>query len=140
MLHPRTVSELSHNVADLMNDFWQKRSHLPYESYFVFRLVASDFDTDTDVNLYVHFLIQNGRWYFMMSDSMFDVTKEVITETFDDDDIMRDLRRVQSWRHYAFSDLVQNYIEDQMNEKIEAKNMNINQLTIWDLFPIYDLR
>jgi len=135
MLHPKTTFELSHIVADLMENLWHKRSFLKERAYFVFRLDASAFNSDTDTSIYAHFLIEDDRWYFMMSDERFDVTYEMITERLEDEAV-HNTRRVQSWRHYAFKDLVQEFIEDELGENID-KNLKstLSQLTIWDTFP-----
>lgn len=135
MLHPKTTFELSHIVADLMEDLWHKRSFLKERAYFVFRLEASAFDTDTDASVFAHYLIEGNRWHFMMTDSQFDVTYEMITERLGDDDA-RAARRVESWRHYAFTDLVSGYIQKELDDAI-ASNISgeVSQLTIWDTFP-----
>lgn len=135
MLHPKSTTELARIVADLMEDLWHKRSFLNDRAYFAFRLDASSFDTDTSTTVFAHYLIEGNRWHFMMTDSQFDVTYEMITERLEDDDA-RAARRVESWRHYAFTDLVSEYIQKELDDAI-ASNINgeVSQLTIWDTFP-----
>lgn len=135
MLHPKTTTELAHIVADLMEDLWHKRSFLNDRAYFAFRLDASSFDTDTSTTVFAHYLIEGNRWYFMMTDSQFDVTYEMITERLEDEEAHA-ARRVESWRHYAFSDLVPMYIDLEMDYAIGSNiRGEVDQLTIWDTFP-----
>lgn len=144
MLHPETVFEASHIVADVMHDIWQKRSFLKEHAYFVFRVDASNFDMDDYVTVFVHFLIDtqgwSDRWYAMVADEHRGVTYEKMTEDLEDE-VAFSQRRCESVFHYAFSDLVRCFIEEALNEKCAAAGIEkIDQITIWDLFPAEKIR
>lgn len=139
MLHPKTTMELGHTVADLMEDLWHRRSFLNDRAYFVFRLCASSFDTDTSTTVFAHYLIEGNRWYFMMTDSQFGVTYEMVTERLEDEEAHA-ARRVESWRHYAFPDLVSKHIQKELDEAIAANiKGEVSQLTIWNTFPAQEI-
>ena len=135
MLHPKSSFELSHTVASIMEDIWHSRQHLRDRTYLVFRLEASNFESDTNACLFVHYLVTKDRWYAKVDASQFDVTIEDLTARLPDEELA-EKSQVQSWRHYAFQDLVQTYVLESLNAAVAAAGIkNVDQFTIWDTFP-----
>jgi hypothetical protein len=135
MFHYETTREVAYAVSDIMEDIWHKRTFLQEKAYFVFRIDASDFDADNYTNVFVHYLITDGRWHMLLSDEQFDVTYEQLTERIDFEEQLT-LGRIESWRHYAFGDLAKGMIQEALDEKIKDIGLTkINQITLWDTFP-----
>lgn len=135
MIHPKTAFQLSHTVADIMQDLWHKKAYLQSQAYFVFRLEAACHDADVNATIYAHFLIDGDRWYFKLTDNQYDVKLGDI-KIIDDDQIAHENLRVQSYRHYAFSDVVQEMIQEYLEKSIaDLKMQKVSQFTIWNTFP-----
>lgn len=135
MLHPNSLAQLSNTTVDLMEDIWHKRHYLRDNAYFVFRLEASNFETDRHISLFVHYLVTEDRWYSLISEEQFDIKLEQLKRQPTDEEAEPCF--VHSWRHYAFCDVVSTQIKNVFEQKIET--MKIDQFTIWNTFPAASL-
>ena len=136
MLHPENIREMSHQVTDMMEDIWHKRSYLPETMYLVFRLEATQHEPeDITARAFVHFLITPEFWYAKVSDEQFGMTLKELTARLPDEDLYKN-DQVQSWRHYAFGDLLQPMINDYLEAKVKEFGItHIYRCYIWDTFP-----
>lgn len=134
MLHPKSLAELSYTTVGLMEDIWHKRRYLRDHAYFVFRLEASNFDSEKNDTIFVHYLVTEDRWYSLVSEDQFDIKVDQLKKQPTDDEA--EPYFVHSWRHYAFGDVVTDHIQEALLEKIGKKNIEkIDQFTIWNTFP-----
>lgn len=133
MIHFNSANEMTNAVVNIMEDIWRSRRHMKDQTYFVFRLEASNFDEDVDLNVFVHYLVTKDFWYAKVSNEEFDVTRAELTASASTEELFSK-SQVQSWRHYAFGDLVYPLV----NEFLKAAPEKVNQYTIWDTFPARD--
>lgn len=140
MIHPKTSIDLASNIADMAHDIWKSRHHLNLPLYLCYRIDVTDFteEYDNTKTFYVHYLIANKVWwYYTISDlSQYDIDHNELIfreETFDDKE--RNIYSRESYRHYAFSDLLQTGILKKYEEVVKTFD-NISQITIWNMFPV----
>jgi hypothetical protein len=135
--------QMSHTVADLAQDVWQKRRKLLNENrkalYLPYRLSVSNHKTDIDENFFVHYVVTSDRWFYTLSDlssHRIDNHDDLIFESDDDTDSSV---RGESWRHYAFGDCLQPGLEGRIRQKIAAIDAE-DRVSLWDTLPIDNLR
>ncbi len=142
MLH-LPAFQMSHHIADLANDVWQQRHKLLSETknviYLPYRLSVSNHTTDKDANFYVHYVVTSDRWFYTLSDDapyMMDNHDGLVFLADEDTDSSV---RGESYRHYAFNDILQSGIESRIRERIIAIGAE-DRVSLWNTLPLDDLR
>jgi hypothetical protein len=135
MINFSSSFKLSRVAADVMNDLWQKRSRIK-GFYFAFRMEADQPGLDDEhVTLYAHFFVEGDLWHLILNDDYIGMTREKLTEDYDYEQSL-DLKRVTSARHYAFGDLVQPMIEEELDRMSAEAGITPTTFTLYNTFPL----
>ncbi len=128
--------EAGNLIAELAEDVWDKRDRLVGRGkaiYLPYRLSVSNHATDIDENFYVHFVVTLDRWYATVSSEQpfnIDHSKLIFNDNSEEWEY-----RMESWRHYAFSDLLSRAVRKYI-ESIEADMDCASMPYLWNTFPL----
>ena len=123
-------------VAELAQDVWHKRDKLvkgDEKLFLSYRLSVSDHEADVDENFYVHYVVTRERWYATLSSEppfTVDHSKLIFRDDPEDWDY-----RMESYRHYAFNDLLERAVREYI-EQIQADMTKPGDPYLWDTFPL----
>lgn len=148
-MHFPTSSLIAEVITTMAHNLWDKRdpilASLNGTAYFCFRINVADRatyhqeDGPADTALYVHFVIEERRWYYTLSeDNDRTINHDELRFVEDDNDPHYEIRAAR-WNHYAFTDLLEKVITKRL-DTITAGMESPSLFFVPNLFPLVPFR